>query len=189
MVLDGGAGGVIAPYVETVAQAQALRGAVKLRPIKGERLAAALRDVTTLEPELRACVERWNWDSLLIINTESTPALAHLDELLAVPDLDAVLIGPHDLSCSLGIPEGYDDPHFEAVVLDIIRRARAAGVAAGIHWWRPVERFEAWMDAGLNLIICNGDISAMHAKLAGDITALRRAAGDGGPADGPADAV
>lgn len=42
------AGGVIALYVEIVAQAQALRGAVKLRPIKGERLAAALHDVTTL---------------------------------------------------------------------------------------------------------------------------------------------
>lgn len=64
MALDGGAAGVIAPYVETVAQAQALRGAVKLRPIKGERLAAALRDVTTLEPELRAYVDGRNQDAL-----------------------------------------------------------------------------------------------------------------------------
>ena len=37
-MLDGGAAGIIAPYVETAAQAQALRGAVKLRPIKGRRL-------------------------------------------------------------------------------------------------------------------------------------------------------
>jgi hypothetical protein len=43
------------------------------------------------------------------------------------------------------------------------------------------------MDAGLNLIICNGDISAMHAKLAGDITALRRAAGEAAPAGRKAD--
>ena len=177
MVLDGGAGGVIAPYVETVAQAQALRGAVKLRPIKGERLAAALRDVTTLEPELRVCVERRNWDSLLIINTESTPALARLDELLAVPDLDAPLIGPHDLSGSLGLPEFYDDPRFEA------------GVSSGIHLWSPLKRFDAWIKAGPNLMIRNGDISATHAKLERDITALRRAASQAGPAGGPADAV
>ena len=177
MVLDGGAGGIIAPYVETVAQAQALRGAVKLRPIKGERLAAALRDVTTLEPELRVCVERRNWDSLLIINTESTPALARLDELLAVPDLDAVLVGPHDLSGSLGLLEFYDDPRFEA------------GVSSGIHLWSPLTRFDAWIRAGPNLMIRNGDISATHAKLEGDITALRRAAGQAGPAGGPADAV
>jgi 4-hydroxy-2-oxoheptanedioate aldolase len=189
MVLDGGAGGVIAPYVETVAQVQALRGAVRLRPIKGERLAAALRDVTTLEPELRAYLDGRNRDSLFIINIESTPALARLDELLAVPGLDAVLIGPHDLSCSLGIPERYDDPRFEAAVLDIIRRARAAGVAAGIHWWGPLERFNAWIEAGLNLIICNGDISAMHAKLGADLSALRRTAGDDGPTGGKTDAI
>ena len=80
MALDGVAAGVIAPYVETVAQAQALRGAVKLRPIKGERLAAALRDVTTLEPELRAYVDGRNQDALFIINIESTPALDRLDD-------------------------------------------------------------------------------------------------------------
>ena len=41
-MLDGGAAGIIAPYVETAAQVQALRGAVKLRPIKGRRLADRL---------------------------------------------------------------------------------------------------------------------------------------------------
>ena len=178
MVLDGGAGGVIAPYVETVAQAQALRGAVKLRPLKGERLAAALRDGGTFEPELRAYVDKSNRDSLFIINVESKPALGRLDELLAVPDLDAVLIGPHDLSCSLGIPERYDDPRFEAAVLAIIRKARAAGVAAGMHWWGSPVRFGAWREAGLNLIICSADITAMQAKLSEDIRALKKMAGD-----------
>lgn len=189
MVLDGGAAGVIAPYVENVNQAEDLRGAVKLRPIKGGRLVTTLRDPATLEPALRDYLERRNRDSLFIINIESAPAFERLDELLAVPDLDAVLIGPHDLSCSLGIPECYDDPRFEATVLAIIRRARAAGVAAGIHWWGPVERFTPWIEAGLNLIICNGDISAMHAKLGADIAVLRRKAGDHSTAGGKADAI
>ena len=108
-------------------------------------------------------------------------------KLLRVPGVDAVLIGPHDLSCSLGIPERYDDPRFEAAVLDIIRRARAAGVAAGIHWWGSPDRFDAWIEAGLNLIICSADITAMRDKLSADIGALRRKSGDvrqpGGAAD------
>lgn len=178
MVLDGGASGVVAPYVETVEQAQALRGAVKLRPLKGERLAAALRDRGTLEPELRDYIDQNNRNSLFIINVESAPALGRLDQLLAVPDLDAVLIGPHDLSCSLGIPERYDDPRFEAAVVAIIRHARAAGVAAGIHWWGSRDRFGAWIDAGLNLIVYSSDITAMHLKLGEDIRALREKAGD-----------
>jgi 2-keto-3-deoxy-L-rhamnonate aldolase RhmA len=189
MTLDGGAGGVIAPYVETVAQAQSLRGAVKLRPIKGERLAAALADKSVLGPELGAYIDRNNRDSLFIINVESVPALDRLPELLAVPDLDAVLIGPHDLSCSLGIPERYDDPRFEAAVLSIIRQARAAGVAAGIHWWGAPERFTAWIEAGLNLIICSADITAMRDKLSADIGALRRKSDDVRKANGEADNI
>jgi 4-hydroxy-2-oxoheptanedioate aldolase len=189
MTLDGGATGIIAPYVETVEQVETLRGAVKLRPLKGERLATALRDGRTIEPELQSYLDRANAESLLVINIESTPALARLDELLRVPGLDAVLIGPHDLSCSLGIPERYDDPRFEAAVLDIIRRARAAGVAAGIHWWGSPDRFTAWTEAGLNLIICSADITAMRDKLTADIGALRQRAGDVRKAGGGADNI
>ena len=185
MVLDGGAAGIIVPYIETPDQAHAIRGAVKLRPIKGERLEAALRNPAALEPELQAYVDRNNRDSLFVINVESTPALARLDELLAVPGLDAVLIGPHDLSCSLGIPERYDDPRFEEALLGIIRRARAAGVAAGIHWWGATERFGPWIEAGLNLIICSTDLTAMRQKLEGDIRGLRKRNGDA-PAGGAA---
>lgn len=189
MVLDGGAAGVIAPYVETAAQAQALLGAAKLRPIKGARLAAALAGEATLEPGLQAYMKARNEGSLFVINIESTPAIERLAELLAVPELDAVLIGPHDLSCSLGIPERYDDPRFEAAVLTIIRRARAAGVAAGIHWWGSLDRFGPWTEAGLNLIICSADITAMQAKLGADIGALRHRVGDTGGGTGKADAI
>lgn len=189
MALDGGAAGVIAPYVETVDQAQSLRGAVKFRPLKGERLTAALQDTSTLEPELRAYVEKNNRDSLFVINVESAPAIARLPELLKVPDLDAVLIGPHDLSCNLGIPEAYDDPRFEAAVLTIIKQSRAAGVAAGIHWWGALERFGPWMDAGLNLIIYSADLSGMQAKITADVALLRQRAGDRPAGGGKADAI
>src|SRR5262245_42402682 len=106
-VLDGGAGGVIGPYVESAEQVRALTGAARWRPLKGRRLDEALRDPGTLEPELRAYLEARNDDTVLIINIESVPAINNLDAILAVPGLDAVLIGPHDLSCSLGVPEQY----------------------------------------------------------------------------------
>ena len=178
MALDGGAAGIVAPYVETVEQVQALRGAVKLRPLKGERLAAALRDKSSLEPGLRDFLTAANRDSLLIINIESTPALGRLEELLAVPDVDAVLIGPHDLSCSLGIPERYDDALFDQSVREICRRARAAGVAAGIHSWHGVDRVAGWAQDGLNFIIYEADIIAMRESLAANVGKLRDRLGD-----------
>ncbi len=177
MVLDGGASGVVAPYVETVEQTQALRGAVKLRPLKGERLAGALRG-DALEPELAAYLDRNNGDKLLVINIESVPALNRLDALLAVPGIDAVLIGPHVLSCSLGIPEQYDHPRFEEAVTRIFRTARARGVAAGIHGWVGIERFVQWAGAGLNFIIYSADILAMRDKLTADVKEMKTRLGD-----------
>ena len=178
MVLDGGAIGVVAPYVETVEEVRALVGAVKLRPIKGARLDAALADRSALEPELATYLEQRNRDSILIINIESTPALARLEELLSVPGVDAVLIGPHDLSCSLGLPEQYDDPRFDAAVVDIIRLARSHGKAVGIHWWGAPERLLRWKQAGLNLIVYSADIIAMQRWVGEGVAALRSSDGN-----------
>jgi 2-keto-3-deoxy-L-rhamnonate aldolase RhmA len=127
-ILDGGACGLIAPYVETAAEVRELVGAVKRRPVKGAKLRAALSLQTPFEPALEAYVATQNRAHSLIVNIESVPAIEALDEILAVDGLDAVLIGPHDLSCSLGQPERYDTPEFEAAVTDIFRRARAAGI-------------------------------------------------------------
>jgi 2-keto-3-deoxy-L-rhamnonate aldolase RhmA len=117
-------------------------------------------------------------DSLLIINIESQPAIDRLDALLAVEDLDAVLVGPHDLSSSLGIPERYDLPAFEAAVREIGARARARGIAAGIHSWMGIEREIAWAKAGYTFFIHSADIIAMRTTLTAEIRALRTALGD-----------
>jgi 2-keto-3-deoxy-L-rhamnonate aldolase RhmA len=176
MVLDGGAAGVIAPYVEAADQVQALRGAVKMRPIKGrrlERLLAGEDAGAELGPYLAAAAEH----RLLVVNIESTPAIAALDSILAVPGLDAVLIGPHDLSCSLGVPEHYDHPEFLAACETIFRKARAAGVGAGIHFWGSVEQQARFLGMGANMLIHSADISLFQKHLQSELAAIRQAAG------------
>ena len=177
-VLDGGAEGVIAPYVETAEQVRALRGAAKLRPLKGRRLRDALAGEAELEPELADYLADHNAGNVLVVNIESVPAIEALDDILAVPGLDAVLIGPHDLSCSLGIPEQYDHPRFEAAVQDIIRRARAAGVGAGFHYWSALKKELAWAQAGANLIVHSSDYSLFSDAIRRDLAELRQALGD-----------
>lgn len=173
--LDAGAGGIIGPYVETAEQVRGLVGAVKLRPLKGRRLADALRDRGALEPELAAYLERRNGDKILIANIESVPALEALDEICSVPGLDAVLIGPHDLSCSLGIPEQYDHPRFDEAVRAIFRIARQHRVGAGIHYWLGLDREVAWAKAGGNLVMHSSDLATVGRVLREEITHLRQA--------------
>ena len=176
MVLDGGAAGVIAPYVETVEQVQALRGAVKLRPIKGQKLRQMLEGAK-VEPELKSYMDDDAKNRLLIINIESVPAIEALDEILAVPDLDAVLIGPHDLSYSLGVPEQWEHPKFLSACETIFRKARAANVGAGIHFWGSMEQQVRFLKLGANMLIHSADIILFQQHLRTELEAIKKAAG------------
>ena len=176
MVLDGGAAGVIAPYVETMEQVQAMRGAVKLRPIKGQKLRQML-DGTEVEPDLKSYMDDGAKNRLLIVNIESGPAIEALDEILAVPDLDAVLIGPHDLSCSLDVPEQWEHPRFLSACETILRKARAANVGAGVHFWGTLEQQVRFLKLGANLLIHSADITLFQKHLRAELEAIKQAAG------------
>jgi 4-hydroxy-2-oxoheptanedioate aldolase len=176
MALDAGAAGVIVPYVETAAQARELAGAVRMRPIRGERLRRMLAGEAA-EPALAEYVQRLAEPRLLILNIESTPALAALDEILAVEGPDAVLVGPHDLSCSMGIPECYDDPEFLAACGTIFRKARAAGLGAGIHADGEPARFARFLELGANMIVFSSDVALFGKYVRSGVAEIRRLSG------------
>jgi 4-hydroxy-2-oxoheptanedioate aldolase len=107
MVLDGGARGIIAPSVESVSQVLDLVGAVIHKQVKGGFLKEHMKTSKAYGPNLVDYIENSNTDNILIINIESKAGIAWLNEILEVKDLDGVLIGSNDLSCSLGIPKNY----------------------------------------------------------------------------------
>lgn len=184
MVLDGGAAGFIAPYIESAEQVKQLTAVARFRPLKGVRAQAALDDPKSLEPELQSYLEQRNASTLFIANIESVPAIENLDEILQVGSLDAVLIGPHDLSCSLGIPEQYDHPRFDEAVRTIFRKARQHGVGAGIHFWTDIDQEVRWaQEAGANLLMHSSDLNLLQEALTNQIGYLRRQLGDASDTD------
>ena len=177
-VLDGGASGILAPYIESPEQVRELVGATKLRPLKGERLREALGDRDTLESELKDYLRDWNRENFLMINIESVPAMERLDQILAEPGLDGVIVGPHDLSISLGLPEQYHDPRFEEAVRHIISKVRERGLSVGIHFSGEAELQIQWAKAGANIIMHSSDIALFKQRLRKDVTAIRSVLGD-----------
>jgi 2-keto-3-deoxy-L-rhamnonate aldolase RhmA len=181
-VMDGGARGLIVPYVERPEDVRTAIGAVRYRPVKGALLREWMEAGTASRDKLGEYIDKRNEQSVLIINVESIPSMERLDELLAIPELDAVLIGPHDLSCSLGIPEEYKHPRFISAVDEIIDRARAAGKGAGIHYvFHDVSGLEqeiTWARRGANLIVHGADVLMIRFALTADIGRLRRELGD-----------
>merc|ERR1711953_1477333 len=88
-------------------------------------------------PKTKAFVEERQSPIALVINVESKAAMDNMEAMLAVPGVDGVLVGPHDLSCNLGVPEDFESAIFQGALKTIFGKARAAGVGAGIHNGMP----------------------------------------------------
>ena len=173
MVLDGGAQGIVAPYVESVEEVKALAGAVRYRPIKGKFCADLVNGVRQPKDKTKRFLERFNEDRYLIIGVESVEAIDNLETLLSVDGVDAVFLGPHDITVSMEIPEEYDNPHFIDLVTDVIRRCRKLGKGVGIHMDSMQERCKPFFDAGMNWVLNGATIIKTRDRLVDDFRILR----------------
>lgn len=176
--IDAGALGIVAPYLESRQQVLELVGATKYRPLKGELLQSYLDGTTEIPANVKQYVDQVNAANICIANIESVPAMERLDEMLSVQGLDAVFIGPHDLSVSLGLPEQYDHPVFEEAVKTIIHKTRAHGLAIGIHFSLEPERQIQWMKEGANIVVHSFDVALFSQRLKHDFEIIKAAAGD-----------
>ena len=172
-VIDDGAIGVIAPYLEDVNEIKDLVGATKYRPLKGEKLRQILDGGAKPTTELEAYLKKYNYGNLCIANIESLPAVEKLDDLLAIEGLDAVFIGPHDLSVNMGIAEQYDDPDFIKTVKLIIDKARKYTLGVGIHFSLEPERQLYWIKEGVNIVIHSSDMALFGQRLKSDMQILK----------------
>ena len=123
-------------------------------------------------------VSKFNKCRVLLVNIESVPAIESLDEILSVPDLDGVLIGPHDLSCSLGIPEQYDHPCFAEAVQKIVEKARAKNIGVGIHNLPRLDQEIRYAKAGINMILHLADMMLFRNVLREDLKSIREGLGE-----------
>lgn len=176
--IDAGANGIVAPYCESIEEIQILRGASKYRPLKGKRLEEVIKDSSVLVEPTASYIQDMNRNNLCIVNIESVAALDQLETFCAVPDVDALLIGPHDLSISLDIPEDYQNPKFTDAMKRIIDVGRSAGLGVGFHYSFGIDDEIRWAELGANLIIHSSDYFLIKNKLTDDLVTLREALGD-----------
>jgi 2-keto-3-deoxy-L-rhamnonate aldolase RhmA len=177
-VIDDGAIGVIAPYLEKVEEIKDLIGATKLRPLKGKKLRDILSEKSTTTPKMQSYLDKYNLGIMCIANIESVPAVEKLDELLSIDGLDGVFIGPHDLSINMGIPEQYDHPEFIETVKYIIERSREHTLGVGIHFSLEPERQLYWINEGVNIVIHSSDMALFSQKLRADMSILQSKTGN-----------
>lgn len=154
-VLDVGADGVMAPQVNSVAEAEALVEAVRYPPegVRGVAASRASDYGRTLEEYFGTA----NEDVALLPQIETGRAVESAREIAAVDGVDALFLGPADLSADLGCFGDYDDPAY----VDAIDRLFAAGEDAEV----PVgtiavadEEIEMWNRRGVDFLVVGTDV-------------------------------
>ncbi|WP_026870412.1 HpcH/HpaI aldolase family protein [Inquilinus limosus] len=177
-ILDIGAEGVMVPQVGSKAEAEAAVAACRYPPAgtRGVAYGIARGADFGLAPDYRETVD----DNLLILcQIETRQGVEAIPDIAAVDGVDALFIGPWDLSGSLGKLGRFDDPE----VRDTIRRAERAVLDSG-KWLGALPslgRSPAEMVRdGCRIVIAPADITLLRDAARADIAAFREATGKAG---------
>lgn len=156
--LDLGATGLLCPQTETKDEVEAIIQDTKYFPM-GTR-GMSTRNVHTSwgcykGSELTA---RLNQETMIVLQIESAKAVEHLDRLISVPGVDAVFIGPNDLSQTLGIPGDAGHPEVVKYVERALKTCRRAHVPCGVHTL-DVATAKQWIQKGMRFMGCGNEVT------------------------------
>jgi 4-hydroxy-2-oxoheptanedioate aldolase len=152
--LDAGAYGLICPMINSREEAQRLVAYSHYAP-QGMRSFGPIRATLYAGTDY---AQHANRTVAVFAMIETAQALDRLDDILSVEGLDAIYIGPSDLSLSLGCRPVFDDvdPLAQQAIEHIVERARAHGVQAGIHNGRP-DVARARIELGFRFVTVGSD--------------------------------
>jgi len=172
MALDAGAHGVLAPYCETVEEVREVVGASKYRPLKGAMVRRVVEEGIFPSEQSRKYLEDLNRNSVCIIGIESVPAIENLDKILEINGIDAIFVGPNDLTISLGIPNQYDHPDYESALRQIIKSCQGKNIPVLIHH-QSVDLTKKWLKEGARFVLHSSDRRQIHQGYRNDFTNIQ----------------
>ncbi len=132
--LDAGAGGVIVPMIESAEQLKLVRDSCYWPPAGNRGVGFSRANLFGKYFEVYAEEAQ---SPLLIAMIENINAVENLKEIVKVSGLDSLLIGPYDLSASMGITADFEHPDFIAVLDKILRISKSENIPCGIHVVNP----------------------------------------------------
>ena len=156
-VLDAGAQGIIVPMVNTKDDVLAAISAMNYPPL-GSRGMGLARAQGYGEANLKSkYIEKSSKELELYIQIESKDALDNLDDIFS-QNIDGYMIGPYDLSSSMGIPGDFKNQDFLEIEASILDTAKKYDIKRGYHIVEPdTEQLNARIDQGYNFIAFSVD--------------------------------
>jgi 4-hydroxy-2-oxoheptanedioate aldolase len=153
--LDIGTAGVQVPQVETREEAQRAVDAARYDPIGSRGLSQYVRAGDYWGSE--TYTDDQNEEVFLMVQVEGERGVENIEEILSVEGLDAVFLGPYDLSQSLGIPGQVTHEKVESLMTEVCDRAAEANTVVGAFADTP-EIANRWIDAGVQYVTLGVDV-------------------------------
>ena len=171
--LDAGALGVIAPLIRTAGQAREVVSAAKYPPegIRGVGFCKANMYGINFDEAIASANEQ----IFVCVQIEHVDSIQNIDEILAVPGVDAVFIGPYDLSASMGITRQFDHPKMIEAQQCVLDACARHGIAPGIHVVQPdVDEVEQRYNEGYRFIAYSLDITMLTTSCQSGLKDIRK---------------
>ncbi|MBW2033862.1 MAG: 2,4-dihydroxyhept-2-ene-1,7-dioic acid aldolase [Deltaproteobacteria bacterium] len=156
-VMDAGAHGVIVPMVNSAAEAEKAVAAVRYPP-HGRR-GVGLARAQGYGSDFDGYRDWVGKETVVIVQVEHIDAVNNMEEILSVEGVDGFIVGPYDLSGSMGIPGKFEHPLMEDAMERIYTVKMASEKAAGIHIIEPnIEELKQRINQGYSFLAYSLDI-------------------------------
>jgi len=171
-VLDIGAAGVIVPWINRAEDAAQVVRAMRYPPA-GIRGVARLIRANSFGYDTAEYYRRANQDLLTAVQVETVESVAHADEIAAVEGVDTLVIGPMDLSTSMGISGEFQNPLLWEAFAKVVKACRTHGKAAGILL-PAQDDVERLVEMGFRFIATGADGSLLANSMRANLTRCRQ---------------
>jgi len=173
--LDFGGEGVMVPLLRTAQEAREAVAACRYPPhgIRG----FSPGDVTNYYHDLDHYLRTINERVIVMLQVENADAVSNVDAFLALPGTDCILIGPADLSFSLGVPLQMHHPKMEAAIDTVIAKCNAAVIPVGIAMDGTAEDQIEWVNRGVNFLLVGDALTWMIQSGGAMLSRLREETG------------
>jgi len=152
--LDAGAAGLLVPQVNTAEQAELLVRWGRYYPDGSRGLGFGRAQGYGLN--VGEYLENANENILLSVQAESAEAVENIESIVEVPGLDAILVGPYDLSASMGLPGQVDHPDVKAAIQHVAEACFNANMPVGI-FGMTAGAVRPYIAQGFRYIVCGAD--------------------------------
>jgi 2-keto-3-deoxy-L-rhamnonate aldolase RhmA len=172
-VLDAGAEGIMVPMTSTRQQAEEIVRFSKYTPL-GQRGFGTQTGQTDYKP-LKASefMKEANENTLIVAQIETREAIENIEATLDVEGIDVGLIGPNDLSISMGIPDQMGSEIITKAIDKVVESAKKKGKASGIHIGN-IEALKKWRTKGMTVLAYSTDIGFMYNASKSNLEELKR---------------